>query len=556
MPKRPKNYPKKGTNSGATRRTEDVTSVSDLADAKKTFETEQEVGPLLWRVRIRRRMHMDIHVHQDICFEVTLDSVKAADGKTHILNILDKIFECLSSMINHMRHHFDNSERRLVFPSVTSNSLESNLYLGYEDLHDPDADISNKLLQALFHVLMSNKELSLEDGFQINVVLLSMLISKVNVQVLTISFIQGLDHVRHHEAKVQRRSITKPVYLKDAYKKRFGAPSITVGNANAVPVKKYYKIPVGVYKKPKCFENNCLLVAISIGTLFHKAYQKTAEGDKDILKHLRALHYKSKNMRKRQEEAADFILQHTHNMVKGIPALELMMGPHSLEQMSPLCKKHKIQICLYSKAFGNKLVALVPEKLQLTYKKVHLLENSSLTEDNLAHVDLLLEPPKTADNRFYMACCLSLVHRRLQHKSCQHLAICWDCRRPMLKKSHAHSYMMNEFCTKLRKDIISHKLPRMETCGCRKTFKDAKCFEEHKKRCSVAYYCQNCQVMITAKNDKQLEEKRKNHQCFSSLCRFFLLLLLLIFPFHDLDVFAEFATNESILMTPKGMLVV
>ena len=179
MPKRPKNFPKKGTSSDTSRRTEETSPSSDLADVKKTFETEQEVGPLLWRVKIRRRMHMDIHVHQDICFEVTLDPVKVADGKTNILDILDKIFDCLSSMMNHMRHHFDNSERRLVFPSITSNSLESNVYFGYEDLHDPDADISNKLLQILFAVLMSNKELSLEDGFQINVVLLSLFIGKV-----------------------------------------------------------------------------------------------------------------------------------------------------------------------------------------------------------------------------------------------------------------------------------------------------------------------------------------------------------------------------------------
>ena len=297
-------------------------------------------------------------------------------------------------------------------------------------------------------------------------------------------------------------------------KKKYGAAAKKAMQQTAVPTKKYYPIPQGVHKKPDCFKNSCLLIAISVSDLFHKAFKGKKDGDKKILGHLKALHYKSKNMYKKQEEAADFILEHTHGLVKGMKDLEPMIGPFTLKQMEPLCKKHKIQVCLYSKHFGNKLVALVPEKFRLDYKKVHLFENSALVEDHLSHVDVLLEVPKTVDDYFYTACCLTLVQRRIQHKSCQHLPICWDCKRPMLRAHDFFSHMMKEFCTKRRKDIVDHKLHIPQVCGCQKKFTNSECFKVHQQKCTVSTNCQDCQVLITAKNVKQLETKRKNHVCY------------------------------------------
>ena len=174
MPKRPKNYPKKGTNDASTSQTRvgESKDTHDIESVKEAFETTKIVGPLKWEVKIRRRMHMDAHAHSDIVFEVRLDPARPSDKSVEMLTILDKIYHSLHDMVNHLRKHFDDSQRRVVFISITSNSLESNLYFGHEDLHNPHSEISNKLLQMFFAVLMSNKELSLEDGFQIHVVLL------------------------------------------------------------------------------------------------------------------------------------------------------------------------------------------------------------------------------------------------------------------------------------------------------------------------------------------------------------------------------------------------
>ena len=159
MPKTPKNYPKKGTVSSPAE-TNNATNEDqhDIDKVKEAFETSKIVGPLKWEVKVRRRMHMDRHVHSDICFEVRLDPAQSSDKKVSMLSILDKLYQLLTDMVTHLRRHFPNDQRRIIFLSITSDSLESNLYFGHEDLHDPHTDISNKLMQMFFAILMSNKE--------------------------------------------------------------------------------------------------------------------------------------------------------------------------------------------------------------------------------------------------------------------------------------------------------------------------------------------------------------------------------------------------------------
>ena len=373
-------------------------------------------------------------------FNVALNPAKLTDKTTPLLDIIDKVYHCLHSMMDHLRSFFDNSVRRIAFLSIHSNSLTSDLYFGHEDLHN--TEISNKMMQSFFALLMSHQELSLEDGFQIRICLLS------------------VDHVQHQLGKIKAVAKRNAVYLKDYYDKPFGARSAK-RNQSVVPKRKYYRIEAGTVVSPDCFANSCLLIALTVGDLFHKAYEKHEDGN-HILKHLKALQCK-KNKTK-QEEAAFFVIQHAYKLIKGVKGLKLV-GPHTLRQLEPLCKKHKIQLCIYSKAFGNKMVAQIPKGPLLTFKKVHLYEDTLLEDTVLNHVDLLLEAPSTVDGKFYTPCCSALVHRK--DVKCPHMLQCLECRRPMVKPHHYYSHLMKHVCTKLRNDIKAHKLTEPKVCsGC------------------------------------------------------------------------------------------
>ena len=364
--------------------------------------------------------------------------------------------------------------------------------------------------EAFFSLLISHQELSLEDGFQIRVVLLS------------------VDHVQQQLGKVKAAAKRNAVYLKDYYDKPFGARTGKHGQT-VVPKRKYYRIEAGTMASPHCFANSCLLIALTVGDLFHKAFEKHEKGNPTILQHLKAL--QSKKSKAKQEEAAFFVTQHAYQLMKGIKGLQLV-GPHTLRQLEPLCRKHKIQLCIYSKAFGNKLVAQLPKGPYLAYKKIHLYENTLLEEDVLTHVDLLLEPPATMDGRFYTACCTALVHRK--DVKCPHMLKCLECRRPMVKQHHYYSHLMTHVCTRLRNDIKAHKLPTPKVCsGCMKRFKNSQCFVVHtQNHCGLSKQCR-CKTVLTVptgKRDlakpedratlqKKLDRKLAQHQCSKTLCR-------------------------------------
>ena len=418
-------------------------------------------------------------------------------------------------MIEHLKLFFNDSLQRIAFLSIHSQSLESDLHFGHAELHNPDSQIANKLMQMLFAILMSHKDLALEDGFSIRVVVLSM------------------EHVAAMTKKGIKQVKKETKYLKTFGKKKFGA----AGGGDArnaqtvVPKRKYIKIPLEVPTLPKCFDNICLVLALCVGILYHKAYEKEAAGDKMILQQLKDLH--CTNSKKKREESASFLLQECHKLVEGFDELALTKGPFTLDQLKPLCMKYKVQICIFSKQHGDRLVYQVPKQANLRFKKVFLYENTLLGEDFISHVDVLLTPPKTECGKVYTACCLELPHNLARHK-CERLQKCTLCKRPMLYPEMYFSHLMApQFCTvkmintvNKRPMIKDHKMKKTTCPGCKKNFTNKNYFKEHTSFCGEGWSCPKCSARLTAPMGRQkkdmsaaLKRKVENHVCDTYTCK-------------------------------------
>ena len=204
--------------------------------------------------------------------------------------------------------------------------------------------------------------------------------------------------------------------------------------------------------------------------------------------------------------------------------LDIQKAPFSLRDLQPVCDLRKIQLVIFSKAYGSSIVYQYPKHIDLQRQKVFLYENSALASDR-SHLDCLFAAPLPNSKQFSL-CCHSLFSNNILRHSCSNnrkqFRRCPRCTRLLLKPSEYWNYKyIAQFCTSNKSDV--NKVEK-RTCSCGTIFFDSQCMAVHQKvkKCGGGtLVCNQCDLKITSKKrksahltgvDSPLEKRMKKHR--------------------------------------------
>ena len=272
----------------------------DLEAAKRNFETTQSTPILKVNIAVRRRRRALRHVATDLLFVVTFSESDA--GELPVLNCLIGVYETILTLIRKLKNYFNDQKRRLCFFSANLKSMTSPTFSGGQDLYGEKEDqICKNVLKPLFNYLCSNAEVSLSEGLEIKVSVLS------------------LAHTTEYDNK--KRPIRKRALPDDHL-----IGSLKELHEVTSPHRGLIVIPLGTPNEPELFKDKCLPVAFTISLMITRAAFEGEAVVKKLIQELKSLArpHASKKLR---NSVGEMVWQQTQKALDDICTTS--EGPHS-----------------------------------------------------------------------------------------------------------------------------------------------------------------------------------------------------------------------------------
>ena len=94
---------------------------------------------------IRRRQTASTLGAEDLLFQLKFRESEAQHADRTLINCLNLVYEATYDLIKKLQARYDRSRDRYIFLAIMSKSLTSPIYLGLQNLHDPHAQIANRV---------------------------------------------------------------------------------------------------------------------------------------------------------------------------------------------------------------------------------------------------------------------------------------------------------------------------------------------------------------------------------------------------------------------------
>ena len=374
--------------------------------------------------------------------------------------------------------------------------------MGSNELHSKDKDsIANKTLQSLGAILQSYQSLDVKEAhLEFRITILSK------------------DHMRKIASKLRK----KKVLPKNILRTESEDESDLVGVSNNEMLTKNEKVSIYLFKTPQgfpaqplLFKNNCLLVSVAIGTLYHEA--QTESDSKQRLYKERCVTYINSTCKTnsvfRQNYAGYNILKRCRELISDLDGVKFE-GPHPYKILHDLVQKRQIRIIVFK---DNKIKHAFPREFDGKRVQIALLETSSsyLQDEKRLHVDFIKNPKKYFYGKmFQCVLCLQMKSPERNHNRCVR-SQCKFCRKILLRKSeYFDNTYKNEYCNRVIVGV--QNLTKCNSCD-----KDIPqtCVSVHSLVCKKIYECKNCGITLHARSAKRLKVDISNHRCFNKTCK-------------------------------------
>ena len=276
-------------------------------------------------------------------------------------------------------------------------------------------------------------------------------------------------------------------------------------------------LAAGFPSQSRAFKDNCLIVSLAIGVLYHEAQEEKDPQKRNMMERaVTNINSEDKKNRDSYRNAAGKkILKRCKDLLDGLEDVS-MQGPHPYKIIRQIVKNHKIRVLVYR---DNKIKYAFPTEYDGTRKPIALLEtNSSYLEgEPRKHVTFMKNPKKFFSKKIYTCpICLQLTSAQRNHGNICELKFCKHCRKLSLKKNHYYNHSMRkDYCLRVVQNV---SVEWLECKNCKKNVPKT-CMPDHTKVCKRIHECQNCGIVLVTSSPKSLKSKIDKHVCHSKLCK-------------------------------------
>ena len=383
-------------------------------------------------------------------------------------NILEK---ALLEILKSLKNSYEQEKESICYVTICQKTLVNPIRSGTYHLQENSLNgLVNHIMTSFNRFLNSNKELKLDDSFEIYFKVLSS---------------ESINYEKHRR---------KTVPLRNLVGSKNGSKTFLAGGL--------LDLPTTFPNNKTCLENMCLLSTVIYSYIkfsdeekFKKinkmCYSHSAKSDKNLAGQL-------------LEEEIDKFCSATN-----IPKI----GPHDFTNVLPkLADFYNLQIHLVQSLDGLRKVSKisVPETNDLNRHRVYLYQteiNHVMLIDNLNQFFIYNKRKICFDcGNFYQYLFRTNVHRCFARSNCDKCLGCFETLNTVKVNKEP-----TVFCdSKL-------KIEGGVTCiKCHFSFKTNKCFQNHKQGCDLhrlRVKCEKCNVYYLPKSKKSFEEGKSNHEC-------------------------------------------
>ena len=510
-------------------------SLTDLKEQIEKIRTYDDKFQIQFFVKQRRKA--DKFSVGDILFLMQMRQVDSKAKPLILLSVLDSIYKAFAELIEDLRKFFyDSKTKRLIYISFHTEHLVSDIYLGGMMLDNEG--IPDEVFQALYRCLLSHRTLSLDDGLEFRVTIVSI----PHTQHLKRKRGQKSSSSSSHSGPIKYPRLDFYRHPRPGSERKIGFKNKNILNLdlklkNQSKKKSFFNIPKGSYLTPNIFKNSCLVVAFTIAFLFKKSFQDVRlSGIRAKIRKMFSKNYKE------QQDSVLYVKNETLKLLRNTNIK--YRGPHSLDILPILCNKVHCNIFIFSALKHNQLLYQYPNEYDPYRVPVILFETPSLMEDGITHVDVILNHFEFFSPSVPCLACSQVYSRKRSHK-CKFMSTCRNCNRIVLRKDYFYDLQLRgEFCANLmmqnerEHDLKQFNLklanlpinpvnfqrantPAMPlVCSyCQKQdFFDPTCFRYHLKNCKKEKVCPDCKQVIQGNSEKGLSKEISKHECYKKEC--------------------------------------
>lgn len=124
----------------------------ELEDTRRLFQFDDHQGAVGWNLSIRRRQasRPSAFTAEDLLFNLRFfhHGGDGAGPQPSLLSRLNSVYRALFLLIKRLEEVYDTSMERYVFIGVVSEAFTSNIYMGMQRLHEPQAQLANRVRKA------------------------------------------------------------------------------------------------------------------------------------------------------------------------------------------------------------------------------------------------------------------------------------------------------------------------------------------------------------------------------------------------------------------------
>jgi hypothetical protein len=451
----------------------------NLLETKHEFNSTYDINDVKVNIDVVRRNKSDRFSATDTVFNVRFTNTENSNPTLFSVGLL--IFRALREIVERVKEYYKNEcEDRFVSLSIKSENMTNDIHLGFRNLNT-DSDIADQCMKTVVHYLMSNMSLKLSSGLVITIVVV------------------GTKH--NEEIHKQKKTALK-----------IGGSMKNLKNFNLLKScrkRSLFPITPGYIGHPKCFENRCLIVALAIGMFFNTTHKKTKNGGPAWRK-IQRFHG---SVECRIRAAGKKILELTRDMCNASGVS--FDGPHSFEETIPILNHYNIQLQVFSKNEGNRIIYRYPEEFKRDRQPITLYHVVGF--DDVNHVHLVKNVKGYFGIRGWPCqVCTKPISSVFAHR-CSLAKTCKKCGR--IQKHH-DSYSSVAYDNMYCDSLLNNESRFCDDCN--NSFKSESCFKNHRKyTCKNNWICPRCQIIYRRRGMKYAEFKKiaNTHKCNQDFCR-------------------------------------
>jgi G:T-mismatch repair DNA endonuclease (very short patch repair protein) len=460
----------------------DKTKIVDntLEECRKIVNSETYNNDVKVNVTVRRRLQSDIFAASDTLFIVNFSN--NGDKNPTLLSVCLSIYRSLVEIVEQLKTHFAKTcQERFCFLSIHSDHMTNDIFLGMRDLVN-DSNIPDALMNVVVNYLMSHTSLSLKSGLSIRCVVV------------------GAKH--HNHILLKRKTQIKIGGIK-------GLKNYNLLKSNRC--KTFFPITSGYSGNENCFEDSCLIVSLAVGVLFNDTHKKDPTGGQ-LWQTIQRFHGKHVT---KCRIAGKIILQKAQDLcnVAAVP----YKGPHTFDDIIPIMEKNNIQLNVFSRNDGNRLIYRYPVDYDCTRQPINLFYIMSIC-GKYSHTHFIKNT-----YGFYRAMnapCLACTKPKSSYYShrCTKNPSCSKCGMLQLKST---TYINTAYTNMMCNSLVS-KDEKLHCNICNRDFKTQKCYKAHfKHSCKNVWVCPICDIIYrkVGNNGINFDNIADQHKCGDDHCR-------------------------------------